>query len=96
MFYVAVCLDKPDGLNIHMQNRPARLEHVQTYKKQVRIAGPLLKDDNETPKGSLLIIEAGSIEAAQDILDEDPYTKAGLFASVTLSPWKWVVGNPDA
>ena len=95
MFYAAVCHDKPNGLSIRMETRPAHLEHLKTYAKQIRVGGPILKDDGETPMGSLLIIEAGSIEAAQAILDEDPYTKAGLFSSVALTPWKWVVGNPD-
>ncbi|MEZ5877302.1 MAG: YciI family protein [Tepidamorphaceae bacterium] len=96
MFFAALCLDKPDGLPIRMETRPAHLEHLKAHAKQIRVAGPLLKDDGETPKGSLLIIEAGTIEAAQAIVDADPYAKAGLFSSVTVSPWKWVIGNPDA
>ena len=95
MFFAATCLDKPDGLKTRMETRPAHLEHIAAHAKQIRVAGPLMKDDGETPKGSLLIIEAGSIEAAQAIVDADPYTKADLFASVTISPWKWLVGNPD-
>ena len=32
---------------------------------------------------------------ATALLAEDPYAKAGLFASVETTPWKWVVGRPE-
>jgi uncharacterized protein YciI len=46
--------------------------------------------------GSLLVVEAGSLEEANAIADKDPYARAGLFASVEIRPWRWTVGNPDA
>ncbi len=45
--------------------------------------------------GSMLIVEAGSIEDARAIAERDPYFKAGLFADVQVRPWNWTVGNPD-
>jgi uncharacterized protein YciI len=28
--------------------------------------------------------------------ENDPYAKAGLFASVEIKPWKWLIKNPEA
>ena len=27
--------------------------------------------------------------------ENDPYAKAGLFASVEIRPWKWLIKNPE-
>ncbi len=27
--------------------------------------------------------------------DADPYAKAGLFASVEINAWKWLIKNPE-
>ena len=45
--------------------------------------------------GSLVVIEAASLEAARAIAAGDPFAKAGLFASVEIRPWRWTMNNPD-
>ena len=44
--------------------------------------------------GSLVVIEAASLEAAREIAAGDPFAKAGLFASVEIRPWLWTLNNP--
>ena len=44
--------------------------------------------------GSLLIAEAVDLKTLQTVLAEDPYARAGLFESVDIKPWKWVIGAP--
>lgn len=51
--------------------------------------------DGQTPCGSLIVVEAEDEAAARALLDADPYNEAGLFESVTVQPWRWVVGKPD-
>lgn len=96
MYFIATCFDKPGSLQLRMDSRPAHLEHLKANLDAIRVAGPLMKEDGETPCGSMLIIEVANRAAAQTILDADPYTKAGLFASMTLLPWKWTLGAPEA
>jgi hypothetical protein len=38
--------------------------------------------------GSLIIIEAPDLAAAQNWQANDPYARAGLFERVELRPWK--------
>ncbi len=96
MLYAIICTDRPDGLPLRQQTRPAHLDYLRGLGDTIRLAGPFLSDGAETPNGSLLIVEADSPDAARSIADGDPYAKAGLFAQVEIRAWNWIVGNPDA
>jgi uncharacterized protein YciI len=45
---------------------------------------------------TLVILAADDLEAAKALAASDPYAKAGLFASVDIRPWNWVIKNPEA
>ncbi|MBB5753471.1 YciI family protein [Prosthecomicrobium pneumaticum] len=92
MHFVALCEDKPNGLSLRTEVRPVHLDYLKTVP--IRIAGPFLAEDGETMVGTLYVIEADSLAEAQKIVDEDPFTKAGLFSSVTVRPWRWGIGKP--
>lgn len=81
--------DKPGALQVRLDNRPAHLEYAKGY---VRLGGPIL-DEAGQPMGSAMIIEADSLEDARARLAADPYTKAGLFASTELLPWRLSLGG---
>jgi uncharacterized protein YciI len=92
--YVVEALDKADGLVVRMATREAHLAWLRGLPNgQVRLGGPLL-DEAGQPKGSLLIFEAESRAAVDALLAEDPYAKAGLFAAVTVTPFRWVIAPP--
>jgi uncharacterized protein YciI len=44
--------------------------------------------------GSLIVIEAASLDAARMIAVGDPFAKVGLFASVEIRPWHWTLNEP--
>ena len=48
----------------------------------------MLSDDSESMIGSLLLMDFTDKAAAEAFAAGDPYAKAGLFASVHISPWK--------
>jgi uncharacterized protein YciI len=54
------------------------------------MAGPFIEEGQMA--GSLVIIEAGSLAAAESWAAGDPYGLAGLFDSVRVSEWKKVIG----
>ena len=56
MFFVAVCIDKPNHLQTRLDNRPNHLAYLNGLGAKLKIAGPLLGPDNETPIGSMLIL----------------------------------------
>ncbi len=91
MLFAAICLDKPGYLDLRLSTRAAHLEFLGAHSARVKLGGPFL-DAEERPIGSLLILDCPDLTAARALLDEDPYAKAGLFASVEVKPFRRVVG----
>lgn len=97
MLFALVCTDKPNSLELRMSTRPDHLAFLQSLNEAgtLKIAGPTL-DADDKPAGSLIVVEAADRDTARAIADDDPYAKAGLFASVEIKPFNWVINNPDA
>ena len=95
MLYALRCADKPGAVEIRLANREAHLNYV-AKTGCVKIAGPILADDETSMIGSLIVIDVDSLNDAKAWAQADPYNQADLFQSVEINPWKWVVGAPDA
>jgi uncharacterized protein YciI len=85
-----ITLDKPDALQIRLDNRDAHLAHIAD-SGVVEMAGPFLDVDGKMT-GSLIIMNVETLADAQTWVDNDPYTKADLFEKVRIEEWKKVVG----
>ncbi len=96
MLFAALCHDKPDHLAVRLATRDAHVDWLKGMGSRVRIAGPFLDDAAEIMQGSIVVIEAESLAEAKAIFATDPYAVAGLFDSVEIRPWRWVVGAPTA
>lgn len=94
MHFVAICLDKPNSLDLRLAHRAAHLDYLRNHSGTIKTCGPLLAEDGETMIGSMLILDVPNRQSADAILAEDPYKKAHLFASVEVRPWRWVIGTP--
>jgi uncharacterized protein YciI len=90
--YVLVCNDKPDSLELRLANREAHLAYARGFADRLKVAGPLL-DEAGNMAGSLLILEAESLDDARAFNLDDPYQKAGLFASVQVTAFKATIGG---
>jgi uncharacterized protein YciI len=90
-----ICTDKPDSLGIRKANRPEHVEYLQSLDDRLVLAGPFTEPDGQTMNGSLIVIEAASLQAAKEIAAGDPFAKAGLFASVEVRPWLWTLNKPS-
>jgi uncharacterized protein YciI len=95
MLYIAVCYDKPDSHALRLANRGAHLDFLRANASEIKVCGPILADDNETMIGSMLIVEGADRVAAEKVLAKDPYRTAGLFGSIDVRPWRWVIGSPN-
>ena len=94
MLFALICTDKPGHLQVRLDNRPAHLAWLESLGAGTKAAGPFLGEDGK-PSGSLVIIAAGDLDAAKALAANDPYAIAGLFASVDIRPWNWVIKNPE-
>lgn len=97
MLYAILCVDVADSLENRMSVRPAHLQRLQDLQDEGRlvIAGPHPAIDSDTPgeagfTGSLIIAEFTNLVAAKTWADADPYLSAGVYAQVTVKPFKQV------
>ena len=97
MLYAIISQDVEDSLEKRLQARPAHLERLNTLQNEGRLllAGPHPAIDSEDPgpagfTGSLVVAEFSSLDAAQAWADADPYMAAGVYAQVTVKPFKKV------
>ena len=93
MLYVIFALDAPDSAAKRAAARPAHLERVKTMHEQGRIAmvGPLPRLDVPSTEGgvagSLIVAEFDSLDTARAWIEADPYSQAGVYASVEVRPF---------
>ena len=97
MMYAIVGQDVPDSLNQRLATRPAHVDRLQTLQQAGRLllAGPFPNIDGNDPgsagfSGSLIVAEFDSLTDAQAWADADPYVAAGVYASVSVKPFKKV------
>jgi hypothetical protein len=73
--------------------RDEHIAHLNGAEDRLKVAGPVLHgDDSDEAYGSLIVIEAHSQTAASLFSDTDPYVTAGIVESVTIRPWKALLG----
>jgi len=98
MWYAIVGTDVPDSLEKRGAARPAHLARLQQLQAEGRmlLAGPFPAIDAEDPgsagfSGSLIVAEFATLADAQAWADADPYMAAGVYASVSVKPFRKVL-----
>ena len=82
--FVMIGHDAPDSKAKRPVHRPAHLEHLAPLAAagRVPLAGPFTDGS-----GSLIVLEADSLEAAWAIVARDPYVVNGVFNRVDVRPF---------
>jgi len=100
VLYAIIAQDVENSLQDRLGARPEHLERLTALQDQGRLilAGPHPAIDSEDPgeagfSGSLVVAEFESMEAARTWADADPYVAAGVYANVTIKPFKKVFPN---
>ena len=95
MFYAIVGQDAPGSLDRRLAARPAHLDRLHALQQAGRLllAGPFPAIDSNDPgaagfSGSLIVAEFDSLADAQAWADADPYVAAGVYADVSVKPFK--------
>jgi len=98
MLYAIIAEDVDNSLDRRKQARPEHLARIEALKGDGRLilAGPHPAIDSEDPglagfSGSLIVAEFESLAAAQAWADADPFVSAGVYARVTVRPFKKVL-----
>lgn len=97
MLYAIYGEDVPDSLNLRQAPRPAHLARLNELQDNGRLilAGPFPANDSPDPgpagfSGSLIIAEFPSLQDARTWAEADPYVTAGVYAKVSVKPFKKV------
>ncbi len=98
MLYAILSEDVPGSLPRRLEARAAHLERLKALQEAGRLvlAGPHPALDASDPgpagfTGSLVVAEFATREAAIAWAAEDPYAAAGVYASVTVKPFRRVL-----
>jgi len=98
MWYVINGTDIDDSLERRLSVRAAHLARLQQLKEEGRLllAGPYPAVDSNDPgpagfSGSLIVAEFDTLEDAQAWAKADPYVGAGVYADVSVKPFRKVL-----
>jgi uncharacterized protein YciI len=95
MLYAIIAEDRPGSLAKRAEARPAHVERLKALNEAGRLvlAGPHPAIDTTDPgpagfSGSLIVAEFATREAAIAWAAEDPYAAAGVYAKITVKPFR--------
>jgi len=94
--FMVYALDKPNRETARLTAREAHRARLREHDLpvRVRIGGPLL-DGNGGMIGTMLVVEAESMDLVRRFVDQDPYARADVYASVAIHPFNWGLRNPS-
>ncbi len=94
MLFALIANDRSDASGVRLATRPEHLAYLKSLGPSLVFAGPFLNDSGQ-PDGSLVVVEADSQSAAEEIAANDPYARASLFETRTVRAWKWTLNNHE-
>ncbi|HKA45284.1 MAG TPA: YciI family protein [Burkholderiales bacterium] len=86
----------PDFAEKREKGLQPHVEYLKSQRNILVISGATTSDDGRSYVGSLLIVNVKSRTEAQAFVDGDPFTKAGMFTSVTITRMNKGQFNPHA
>ena len=88
MPYAIITHDKPNPLHVRNQARAEHLEYLTANKHRLLAAGAIVDDGGEGGYGGIIIVDTEDRGEAEAFIRNDPFTKAGLFAGITVVRWR--------
>jgi len=96
--YAIIGRDVENSLERRRSVRPEHLRRIEELRDQGRLvlAGPFPAIDSDDPgdagfSGSLIVAEFATLAEARAWAEADPYVSAGVFAELTVKPFKKVL-----
>lgn len=84
--YVVLCRDGPNGEALRAAHNADHLAYIETVMGDLNVAGPLFDDTGKRVIGSMYCLHTQSLVRAREIVENDPYFRGGVFASVDYIP----------
>ena len=88
MPYAIITMDKPNSLQLRNEVRGPHLEYLDRNKGRLLAAGAMVDDTGQGGYGGIIIVDTEDRAEAEAFIQNDPFTKAGLFAGITVVRWR--------
>ena len=88
MTYDVLTSDKPNSLDLRTEVRGVHIEYLEANQHRLLAAGAMTEDDGTGGHGGVIIVDTDDRAEAEAFIENDPFTKAGLFESVTVARWR--------
>lgn len=85
MPHVIIAKDKPNSMDLRLEVRPAHLEYMTANLSKLIGAFAQVDDADEIVHGGVIVFDSDDRAEVENFVANDPFTKAGLFESVTIS-----------
>ena len=95
MPYVIITKDKPDSLALRNEVRAVHLAYLTEHKAKLLAAGAQTEDDGTGGTGGVIIVDTEDRAEAEAFIQNDPFTKAGLFEDVKVTRWRKAFFNGE-
>ena len=88
MPYVVLTKDKSNSLDLRTKVRSVHIEYLEANKPKLLAAGALTEDDSTGGHSGVIIVDTDDRAEAEAFIENNPFTKAVLFESITVSRWR--------
>ena len=96
MLWAISCVDNSNSAAIRDKVVQPHRDYLQSQKGILVLAGATQNDDGTQAIGSLFVVNIDSREKAKAFSDGDPFTKNGVFKSITITRMRKGQWNPGA
>src|SRR5215510_1192989 len=96
MLWTISCVDNPNSAAIRDKVLQPHRDYLQSQKKILVLAGATQNDEGTQAIGSMFVVNVDGRAKAKAFSDGDPFTKAGVFKSVTITRMRKGQWNPEA
>jgi uncharacterized protein YciI len=96
MLWAITCVDNPNSAAARDKVLQPHRDYLQSQKKILVLAGATQNDDGTQAIGSLFVVNVDSRAKAKAFSDGDPFTKEGVFKSITITRMRKGQWNPEA
>jgi uncharacterized protein YciI len=93
--YAIITRDKPNQLALMNEVRGPHLEYLTQHKDKLLAAGAQVDDEGQGGYGGLIIVDTESRAEAEAFIQNDPFTKAGLFSGIEVVRWRKAFFNKE-
>ncbi|HUA55214.1 MAG TPA: YciI family protein [Candidatus Sulfotelmatobacter sp.] len=95
MLYAVHCIDAKGVDEVRNKHLTTHKNYLIGQANILVVGGALLGDDGAEPIGSLYIVNVADKKAAEAFSKSDPFTSAGVFATVTITAMRKSHWHPE-